>query len=106
MGLGRFGAAALLNMDKCDKVEEVRAKNAGLEILDLMEMVPGFMKEDTFREALSKMDWKKYEGKNVLVKGCGGVPMPTWAYMAVTARLARVAKSISYGEVKDPIPVF
>ena len=36
--------------------------------------------------------------KKVLIKGCAAVPIPTWAYMILTAKLTKYAKYISYGE--------
>jgi hypothetical protein len=33
------------------------------------------------------------------------MPIPQWAYLVIAARLAPIAKSIHYGEVKSPIPV-
>ena len=46
------------------------------------------------------------EGQDVLIKGCGGVPIPTWAAMMITAHIAQVASSIAYGEEARPLTIF
>lgn len=66
----------------------------------------GIIREESFRRAVDNFDWKQYEGKRVLVQGCAPVPIPTWAYMMVVAKLAQYAESINYGEVTSPLPVF
>jgi hypothetical protein len=78
-----------------------------VEIVDPIDFLPNKMfREAEFRDAIAKADWQKYQGKPVLIPGCSDVPIPAWAYLVLTARLVPVAKSISYGEVKRPIPVF
>ncbi len=62
-------------------------------------------REKDFRESVERFDWSKYQGKPVLIEGCGSLPIPTWAFLVLTAKLAPLAKSISFGEVKRPIPV-
>lgn len=65
----------------------------------------GIFRETSFREQVDRHDWSRYAGKPVLIEGCSDTPIPQWAFLVLTARLAPVAKSISYGEVKRPIPV-
>jgi hypothetical protein len=65
----------------------------------------GAFREKDFREAVQKFDWSKYKDKPVLIQGCGSVTLPTWAYMIIATELFPYAKSISYGELKSPIPV-
>jgi hypothetical protein len=65
----------------------------------------GKFREKDFRESISRFDWSQYSDKPVLIQGCGSVPFPTWAYLVIMAELTPHAKSISYGELKNPIPV-
>lgn len=78
-----------------------------MEVVDPQTFIRGGMfREKEFREAVQTFDWSQFQGKPVLIQGCGKVPMPTWAYLVITAELTRTAKSIHYGELKSPIPVF
>jgi len=78
-----------------------------MEAVDPREFLSsGMFRESDFREAVRRFDWSRYQDKPVLVQGCGGVPIPTWAYLVITAELTPYAKSISYGELKSPIPVY
>jgi hypothetical protein len=78
-----------------------------MEIVDPQSFTSGGMfREKDFRESIKAFDWKQFQGKPVLLQGCGKVLLPTWAYLVIMAELTPVAKSISYGELKSPIPVF
>lgn len=77
-----------------------------MEEIDLQSFVPGqLFREKDFRAAVDGFDWGQFQGKPVLIQGCSSVTLPTWAYLVVTAKLVPIAKSISYGELKNPIPV-
>lgn len=47
-----------------------------------------------------------YEGKRVVIKGCGDEPVGEAAYLAATVKLRPVVKSIMYGEPCSTVPVF
>ena len=66
----------------------------------------GILREKIFREKISKMDWSQYSDKRVLIKGCSEVPIPTWAYLIITAELAQFVKRIYFGELRSAIKVF
>ena len=66
----------------------------------------GIIQEDSFRQAIENIDWEQYKGKRILIQGCAGIPIPIWAYMMVTAKLAQFADSINYGEVTSPLQVY
>jgi hypothetical protein len=77
-----------------------------MEVIDPMDfLTEKIFREATFRENVGSFDWSKYNGKPVLIRGCSEVEIPTWAYLIITAQLAAVAKSISFGEVRRPIPI-
>ena len=65
----------------------------------------GMFREKDFRESIKTFNWVQYQDKPVLIQGCGSVPFPTWAYLIIMAELTPHAKSISFGELKSPIPV-
>ena len=58
----------------------------------------GILIEKYFREKVNSIDWEIYQSKKVLIKGCASAPIPTWAYMILTAKLTKYANYISYGE--------
>ena len=65
-----------------------------------------FLHEVLFLKNLWKIDSKEYEGKRVVVKGCGEKKIPAAAYAEITKILRPVAKSIMYGEPCSTVPVY
>jgi len=64
----------------------------------------GLFREKDFRAAIQKFDWTQFRDKPVLIQGCATI-LPIWAYLVILAELSPLAKSVSYGELKSPIPV-
>ena len=78
-----------------------------VEIIDLNDFLSsGILKEKKFKEKIETIDWKKYSDKRVLIKGCAAVPIPTWAYMMLTAKLTLFAKQVLYGELCSAYLIF
>jgi hypothetical protein len=65
-----------------------------------------FLQEVLFLKNLWKIDAKEYEGKRVVVKGCGDKKIPDAVYAEITKILRPVAKSIMYGEPCSTVPVY
>lgn len=59
-----------------------------------------------FLKNLSEIDAKEFEGKRVVVKGCGDKKIPETVYVEITKILRPVTKSIMYGEPCSTVPVF
>lgn len=59
-----------------------------------------------FLKNIWKADVKEFEGKRVVVKGCGDRAIPETAYVEITRKLRPVAKSIMYGEPCSTVPIF
>ena len=66
----------------------------------------GILKEKKFREKVANIDWSQYSDKRVLIKGCSEVPIPTWAYLILTAELAQFVKRIYFGELRSAVKIF
>jgi hypothetical protein len=49
---------------------------------------------------------EEFTDKRIVIKGCGDMPVPAAAYMAVTDMLLPFAKSIMYGEPCSMVPVY
>ena len=78
-----------------------------MRIIDLANFADGgLIREAAFLDKLEAFDFSQFEGQDVLVKGCSSGPVPTWAIMMITARLAQVAGTIAYGEEAEPTVVF
>ena len=78
-----------------------------MEIVDPRDFLSGgAFREKDFREAVKRFDWAQFQGKPVLIQGCGSITLPTWSFLVITAELIPFAKSVSFGEIKNPIPVF
>ncbi len=65
----------------------------------------GILLEDAFLEKAARYDWAQFQGKKVLVRGCGSTIIPPWVYMYITGRLCGVAKSIRFGNEHSNILV-
>ena len=59
-----------------------------------------------FEEALSKVNFADYKDARVVIKGCSNKPVPTNAYVKLTAGLKPFVKSIMYGEPCSTVPLY
>jgi hypothetical protein len=59
-----------------------------------------------FIENIREVNAAAFEGKRVVVKGCGDKPVPEYAYTAISIKLLPVVKSLMYGEPCSTVPVF
>jgi hypothetical protein len=55
---------------------------------------------------IQKIDLNKFEGKRLVVKGCGEKKIPESAYIEITKILRPVAKSIMFGEPCSTVPIY
>ena len=66
----------------------------------------GVIREKKFREKVEEIDWTQYRGKRVLLRGCADVPVPTWAFLIITAHLAEYVERIYFGELRSAVKIF
>ncbi|MEX0647519.1 MAG: DUF2480 family protein [Balneolaceae bacterium] len=59
-----------------------------------------------FRQKIDEADWKKYEGRFVLLKGCSKIDVPADVYMYATKKLLPHVKKLMYGEACSNVPVY
>lgn len=62
--------------------------------------------EILFLKNLGKINPNDFEGKRVVVKGCGEKEIPASVYAEITKILRPVVKSIMYGEPCSTVPVY
>jgi len=55
---------------------------------------------------ISSINTGEFEGKRIVLKGCGETPIDDFAYAEATRVLLPVAKSIMYGEPCSTVPVY
>jgi hypothetical protein len=59
-----------------------------------------------FLDALDKINFTEFEGKKVVVKGCGDIEIPAAIYVELTRRLRPYASKIMYGEPCSTVPLY
>jgi hypothetical protein len=59
-----------------------------------------------YNNALQNLDTEMFKDQKVVIKGCGDIFVPVSAFVALTAKLTVVAKSIMYGEPCSTVPLF
>ena len=69
-------------------------------------LTDGMIKEKDFRVLIKEFDWSKYQNKKVMIKGCTSVPVPTWAYLIITAQLVKFSNQILYGEPCSAVKIY
>jgi hypothetical protein len=64
------------------------------------------LEEALFSRALAKLDLASFKDARVVVKGCGNLPVPTYAYVEITRLLKPHVKSLMYGEPCSTVPIY
>jgi len=64
------------------------------------------LEQALFQQALNRLNPEDYRDQRVVIKGCGEVPVPEYAYVEITRLLRPVVKSLMYGEPCSTVPVF
>jgi len=59
-----------------------------------------------FAKAIEKLDAEQYRDQRMVIKGCGDVPVPVSAYVALTEKLTPVVKSLMFGEPCSTVPLY
>lgn len=67
---------------------------------------PAALQDSLITANILSIDPSGYHDKRVVIKGCGDTPVPDSAYVAITARLRPVVKSLMYGEPCSTVPVY
>lgn len=57
-------------------------------------------------QQIAQIDTSEYIDKRVVIKGCGDINIPAQGYVAVSALLQPVVKSLMYGEPCSTVPVY
>ncbi|MGV3686071.1 MAG: DUF2480 family protein [Daejeonella sp.] len=93
-----------------------KVAQSGLVSFDLAELYPQgervlydikdnlfhglILREKDFREFVREHNWDQYAGKHIAITCTADAIVPTWAYMLLANRLAPVAKTVVFGDLK------
>jgi hypothetical protein len=64
------------------------------------------LEQALYQQALAKINPQDYANAKVVVKGCGNLPVPAYAYVEISRILTPVAQSIMYGEPCSTVPIY
>ncbi|HSZ24471.1 MAG TPA: DUF2480 family protein [Cytophagaceae bacterium] len=64
------------------------------------------LEQALYQQALVKIDPETYRNAKIVIKGCGNLPVPVFAYVEISSILTPVAHSIMYGEPCSTVPIF
>ena len=64
------------------------------------------LEQELFHEAIAKIEAEEYRDAKLVIKGCGSIPVPTYAYVKIMEKLLPVASSIMYGEPCSTVPLY
>ena len=87
------------------KKKSVTGSNMDTIFLDDF-LVDGLIREKDFRAKIESIDWSKYENKKLMIKGCTSAPVPTWAYLIITAQLVKYSDQVLYGEPCSAVKIY
>ncbi len=59
-----------------------------------------------FQEALAQINPHDFQDAKVVIKGCGNLPVPSFAYVEITRLLRPYASTIMYGEPCSTVPLY
>ncbi len=64
------------------------------------------LEQALLQDAISTIDPEEYRDAKLVIKGCGQIPVPAFAYVEIMHRLLPVAASIMYGEPCSTVPIY
>ncbi len=64
------------------------------------------LENSLFQQALNQIKIEDYRDTKLVIKGCGDLPVPDFAYVEITRLLKPVAASIMYGEPCSTVPLY
>lgn len=64
------------------------------------------LEQSLFQQSLGKIDMEEFRDKKVVVKGCGDLPIPEYAYVELTRLLRPVVTTMMYGEPCSTVPLY
>lgn len=75
-------------------------------VKDIANTAPQHAADVFLYRAVEKINAEDYEGKRVVIKGCGDRQIDSAAFVYITNKLAATARAITYGEPCSMVPVY
>lgn len=63
-------------------------------------------KEEALIHIIHTKDMSEFEGKRVLVKGCGKIPLSPRPFILLAQKLSSIVRSLAFGESCSSVPLF
>ncbi|ALI99321.1 DUF2480 family protein [Rufibacter tibetensis] len=64
------------------------------------------LEQALLQDAIANINAEEYQDAKVVIKGCGQIPVPTYAYVEIMQKLLPVVSSIMYGEPCSTVPIY
>ncbi|WP_181307748.1 DUF2480 family protein [Rufibacter sp. XAAS-G3-1] len=64
------------------------------------------LEQALLQDAIAEINAEEYQDAKVVIKGCGQIPVPTYAYVEIMQKLLPVVSSIMYGEPCSTVPIY
>lgn len=64
------------------------------------------LEQALFQKALAQINLEDYRDKKVVIKGCGNLPIPEFAYIEITRLLKSTVASLMFGEPCSTVPLY
>ncbi len=64
------------------------------------------LEKSLFQRKLASINIDEYKDKKVVIKGCGNIPIPTYAYVELTRLLRPHVTSLMFGEPCSTVPLY
>ena len=64
------------------------------------------LEKEIWRKQLDSISFAEFNGKKVVVKGCGEIDIPTTTYVDLVRRLRPLADKLMYGEPCSTVPLY
>lgn len=64
------------------------------------------LEQSLFQQILANIDVEEFRDKKIVIKGCGDLPIPEYAYVELTRLLRPVVATMMYGEPCSTVPLY
>ena len=64
------------------------------------------LEQSLFQQILGNIDVEEFRDKKIVIKGCGDLPIPEYAYVELTRLLRPVVATMMYGEPCSTVPLY
>ncbi len=96
--VNKVAQSALVTIDLEEYLTDIEVKFLDLKPFLFQEMI---LREKDFRAHMANYPWHELDGTYVVIGCSAEAIIPSWAYMLVSSKLAKVAKDFRFGDVEE-----